>query len=152
MIGSRRIARLLSLRERVREAERASEQAHKRTHELSLRALEEARDASRSALSALQSADALELGALTLLAQARGETLRREHGAELAEREAGAAHELQRARRYEAERDVKLAELARDRALRNEAQEAERQELRTADDRTASMRRQSADDIERRTG
>ena len=51
-----------------------------------------------------------------------------------------------------AERDVKLAELARDRAVRIEAADAERHELRTADDRTASVRRQAADDAERRAG
>jgi hypothetical protein len=151
MIGSRRIARLLALRERVRVAERASEEAHKRTHELAMVALEDARGASRTALAALETAYALELGALTLLAQARGESLRHERHAEGLEREANAAHERQRARRYEAERDVKLAELAHERALRSEAQEAERQELRTADDRTASVRRRGADDTERRT-
>jgi hypothetical protein len=152
MIGSRRIARLLALRERVREAERASEEAHRRSHELAVVALEEARSASRDALSALETASAIELGSLTLLAQARGESLVHERRAEGTEEGARAAHEAQRARRYDAERDVKLAELARDRALRAEALEAERHELRTADDRTASVRRRGADDTERRTG
>jgi hypothetical protein len=36
--------------------------------------------------------------------------------------------------------------------VRIEAADAERHELRTADDRTASVRRQAADDAERRAG
>ncbi|MFN7697715.1 MAG: hypothetical protein ACK6CU_24015 [Deltaproteobacteria bacterium] len=152
MIGSGRIARLLALRERVREAERASEHTAKQAHERAVAALEKAHDESHAALAALESADAIELGALTLLAQRRGESLVRERQAEKSETLARGAHEAQRARRYEAERDVKLAELARDRAVRIEAADAERHELRTADDRTASVRRQAADDAERRAG
>jgi hypothetical protein len=64
--------------------------------------------------------------------------------------EASAARDAQRARRHDAERDVKLADLARSQAAQREAHEAERRELRTNDDRSAVVHRRDGAAIEGR--
>ncbi|MFO0714181.1 MAG: hypothetical protein U0353_30330 [Sandaracinus sp.] len=150
-MSSGRIKRLLSLRERVRDAERAGENATKRVHEDAVHALSDANAASRAAFDALAGASHTDVNALVLLAQRRREMWDEETRATAREHDARAKHDAQRARRYDAERDVKLAEIARDRAERLEAAEAERRELRTADDRAGSTRHRSSDDTERRT-
>lgn len=150
MISSQRLKRLLVVRERVRDAERASEEDRARALELATSALDTRRLETSAALHALSADAEVSVGALSLLAQARAESLARERAAETQWIEATAVRDAQRARRHLAERDVKLAELARTQAAHREAREADRSELRTNDDRTAVVHHRGGEMIEGR--
>jgi hypothetical protein len=142
MIGSQRIKRIVTLRERMRDAERTSQALAERAFtdaELEgTRAAAWASEATRALGTTCESGpDALEL-----LAQAAREAAERELRASEELRLRARDLERQRLVRLAAERDVKLAVLAYDRASDEEAVEADKRFARASDDRTASVWRQ----------
>lgn len=140
MMESRRLARLVALKERVRDVERARfEEAERELHARDEALLRAAR-AREAATEALRTMDDVIPADLELRARAVMERVQAEHAARSARTEQHTAVETRRHARVEAEREVKLLELAEDRARREEDVERGRREGRALDDRVASER------------
>ncbi len=141
MIESHRIQRLLSLRQRLRDAERSRQALAEDALSLASREAGRAGDHTRATLQTLEHGPDCGITELTLRTQAVREAVveQGERDRAVCDREGDLV--LRRERRTASERDLKLTEFARARALAHETRELDRREARSNDDRSAAARR-----------